>query len=160
MASLKGNYLLILHLEQDLQHLPVGRLGCFDFAAGYYLYVGSAFGSGGLAARIGYHQQPRKARPHWHIDYLRPHTRLIEAWAIATPLRLECLWCAKLTAIPDIQTPVRGFGASDTSCFTHLFYLPRRPRPPLLTHVLLHNLPLATTELPELMIEIHVFEDS
>lgn len=131
MTPLKGNYLLILHLEQDLQHLPIGRLGCFDFASGYYLYVGSAFGSGGLAARIGYHQQPRKARPHWHIDYLRPHTRLIEAWAVATPMRLECLWCAKLTAIPDIQTSVRGFGASDTSCLTHLFYLPRRPRPPL-----------------------------
>ncbi len=160
MASLKGNYLLILYLEQDLQHLRVGRLGHFDFASGYYLYVGSAFGSGGLAARIGYHQQPHKPRPHWHIDYLRPHTRLIEAWTVASPMHLESLWCARLTAIADIQTPVRGFGASDTGCFTHLFYLPCRPRPFLLTHILLHHLPLTTTELPEFTMEIHVFEDS
>jgi len=47
----------------------VGRLGRVRFPAGWYAYVGSAYGPGGLAARISRHLRPSKPS-HWHLDYL------------------------------------------------------------------------------------------
>ncbi|HHO76762.1 MAG TPA: DUF123 domain-containing protein [Deltaproteobacteria bacterium] len=35
--------------------IQVGKLGSFIFPAGHYAYIGSAFGSGGLHARIQRH---------------------------------------------------------------------------------------------------------
>jgi Uri superfamily endonuclease len=52
-----------------MKRLSVGRLGEFDLVPGFYAYVGSAFGLGGLRARIGHHPEST-AEPHWHIDYL------------------------------------------------------------------------------------------
>jgi Uri superfamily endonuclease len=43
----KGIYLLELKLNSD-SLIKVGKLGLFTFQNGYYYYVGSAFGSGGL----------------------------------------------------------------------------------------------------------------
>ena len=124
---MKGLYLLILRLDADLANLAVGRLGVYDFAAGYYLYVGSAFGAGGVAARLAYHERPVKARPTWHIDYLRPHTALTEAWCIGTSMHLEACWARHLAAMPEIRIPAPGFGASDSSFTSHLLYAGSRP---------------------------------
>ena len=68
-ANLTGSYILLLYLPLNIT-LTVGRLGTFDFPAGWYAYVGSAFGAGGLVGRIKHHLQPLE-NPHWHIDYLR-----------------------------------------------------------------------------------------
>ncbi len=38
-----------------MKRFEMGRLGRFDIIPGYYAYVGSAFGSGGLPARLGHH---------------------------------------------------------------------------------------------------------
>jgi Uri superfamily endonuclease len=99
----------------------VGALGEVRFAVGAYAYVGSAFGPGGLAARLARHHRTDKP-PHWHIDYLRPHVRLLETWQAAGPLRLECGWACALAAWPGASMPVRGFGASDCHCEAHLFH--------------------------------------
>ncbi len=155
----KGSYLLILHLPTDVPQLTIGRLGCFDFAAGYYLYVGNAFGSGGLPARLAYHQRRIKVNLHWHLDYLRPHTNLLEAWMIAGSPTLECTWCTALANTPDISIPVRQFGASDTHCASHLFYSITRPQPYLLSSVLIPGLMLVTLESAELQIEISLFDE-
>lgn len=153
---MKGSYILVLQLERPVAGLMIGRLGRFDFAAGYYLYIGSAQGPGGLAARLAHHQQRQKARPHWHIDYLRAVARLREAWLVVSPARLERPWCEALTAHPAVSAPVRGFGASDSNCATHLFYMPRGPHPSLLTGVILGAF---YDEPAELRIEIHSFDD-
>lgn len=153
---MKGSYLLVLQLGSPLTALQVGRLGRFDFAPGFYLYVGSAFGSGGLDARIAHHRRRHKPHPHWHVDYLRAHARLCEAWAVAAPLRLECVWCQALLVTPGVTVPVRGFGSRDTGCPAHLFYLPHAPRPSLLTGVILSAVDAST---PELRIEIHSFDE-
>jgi hypothetical protein len=50
----KGTYILIARVSQ-MKRLAIGSLGEFDIIAGFYAYVGSAFGSGGLRARIGHH---------------------------------------------------------------------------------------------------------
>ena len=64
----KGTYVLIARVSQ-MKRLRIGSLGEFDIVPGFYAYVGSAFGSGGLRARIGYHLEST-AEPHWHIDDL------------------------------------------------------------------------------------------
>jgi len=50
----KGTYILIARVSQ-MKRLAIGSLGEFDIIAGFYAFVGSAFGSGGLRARIGHH---------------------------------------------------------------------------------------------------------
>jgi len=64
-----GTYALILTSHQT-GPVRIGRLGTMQVRPGIYLYVGSAFGPGGLEAHLRHHVQPA-ARPHWHIDYLR-----------------------------------------------------------------------------------------
>lgn len=155
-STVKGSYILILQLVRPVLGLRVGRLGSYDFAAGYYLYVGSAHGSGGLAARLAYHQRPQKAHPHWHFDYLRAEGRLREAWTVAGPERLECVWCKALRNQPGLTMPVPGFGSRDTGCASHLFYSPRAPHPSLLTTVILGAVMGGPTV--EIQLEIHTFD--
>jgi hypothetical protein len=62
-----GTYVLILELTTR-KVIQVGALGRIKFTAGWYAYAGSAFGPGGLAARINRHLMSAK-KPHWHIDY-------------------------------------------------------------------------------------------
>ncbi len=122
-----GSYILVLELERPLIQCQVGKFGCFDFAAGFYLYVGSAFGSGGLRARLAHHARREKPRLHWHVDYLRREALLREAWTVVGPERLECVWCRALAAHPQLTIPVPRFGARDTGCAAHLFYTPEMP---------------------------------
>lgn len=154
---MKGSYILVLKVDQPIVGLRIGRLGCFDFAPGFYLYVGSAFGSGGLEARLAYHRRRQKARPHWHIDYLRAAARLYEAWTVSSPERLECRWCGALGQSPALRIPVLHFGSRDTGCPAHLFYTPSAPGSDLLTRIILgeplHRQPV------DMCIEIHRFDE-
>jgi Uri superfamily endonuclease len=115
-----GTYVLLLHLPADEQ-LTVGKLGTFNFPAGWYTYVGSAFGSGGLVGRLKYHMKPVK-KPHWHIDYLRQSARLVEIWLSPSTERREEEWVDLMLAIPGATIVVDNFGASDTDRESHLIY--------------------------------------
>src|ERR1035438_8832695 len=66
----------------------IGRLGALQLQSGFYFYVGSALGPGGVRARLAHHLKPSR-RPHWHIDYLRAHTRVEEIWYCLDTRRLE-----------------------------------------------------------------------
>ena len=120
VGKASGTYVLVLRLAEE-SYIAVGKLGEFRFPPGYHLYVGSAQGSGGLAARIGRHRRPRK-RLHWHIDYLLQYARLEDVWYIESPRRLECVVAEAIRALPDARVPAPGFGSSDCRCTTHLFY--------------------------------------
>ena len=72
--------------------------GNFDVKRGYYAYVGSAFGPGGLAARLKQHRSI-SANPHWHIDYLRRAAALVDSWISAEPDRTEHAWAEKLATL-------------------------------------------------------------
>ena len=115
-----GTYLLVVHLDREAE-IPVGRLGTFRFNAGYYCYVGSARGPGGVAARVRRHLKGAK-RPHWHVDYLLGEAVITEVWATPSSDRLECAWAHALLSLPRLTAPVRGFGSSDCRCAAHLFY--------------------------------------
>ena len=122
---LTGSYVLLLHLAES-QIITVGRLGTFDFPAGWYTYIGSAFGAGGLLGRIKHHLRPPKS-PHWHIDYLRQHAIVQEIWLSPDTERREEAWVDTMILIPGAVALIEGFGASDTTKETHLFYFDVRP---------------------------------
>ena len=132
-----GTYALLLKLDKQ-EKITVGKLGTFDFPVGYYLYVGSALGPGGLRARLARHRrgsksslQSRSSRTgkklHWHIDYLLQRAQLIEVWSVASEERLECRWGEVASRLAGAQVPVQGFGSSDCRCPAHLIYFSARP---------------------------------
>jgi Uri superfamily endonuclease len=132
-----GTYALRLFLP-EAQILAIGRLGVFRFPAGDYLYLGSAFGPGGLHARLERHLKPTK-RLHWHIDYLRPAVQVrqigyqtAQNGPASGPDRLECRWSQALLRLPGACTPVPGFGAGDcrAACPAHLVFSPPACLPP------------------------------
>lgn len=121
-----GTYALLLNLA-DAAAITIGRLGTFAFSAGWYVYVGSAFGPGGLAGRLNHHLHPA-LKPHWHIDYLRQQATLREIWLLADPEPFEHAWAAHLCARHDARLPAPRFGASDCRCPAHLFSFDARPQ--------------------------------
>jgi Uri superfamily endonuclease len=120
-----GSYVLIMRLPQRIA-LDVGRLGRFDFVAGWYAYAGSARGPGGLAARLSRHCRALKTL-HWHVDHLRAHAEPTTVWYTVGNQKRECVWARVLSELPDACVVAPGFGASDCRCATHLIRFPAPP---------------------------------
>ena len=123
-VSVHGTYLLLLECDRQAE-LSIGKLGHMMTQPGFYLYVGSAFGPGGIQARINHHAQIA-LRPHWHIDYLRTKARFAGAWCVYG-FRYEHEWAQALDESDDTVISLIGFGSSDCKCITHLFYMKLRP---------------------------------
>lgn len=115
-----GCYVLILQLSRA-RPITVGRSGKVLFPRGIYLYVGSAFGSGGLRSRVGRHLRG-DGRWHWHIDYLRSAADVHGCFYTVTDRPLECEWSQALAALSNATIPVPHFGSSDcrSGCRSHL----------------------------------------
>lgn len=112
--------LYILHFRFSSQsRIQIGRSGTFDFKHGDYAYAGSAFGPGGLAARLRRHlRTATQKRRHWHIDHLLEYASIQGvAWSTKERSR-ECNWAATLGSYGKRQP--YGFGASDCRCAGHL----------------------------------------
>jgi Uri superfamily endonuclease len=122
MKNVTGTYLLILY-SNYLGELNIGSLGILHLQPGYYFYTGSAFGPGGLRARLSHHLAPA-AKPHWHIDYLRKEVELNAIVYTCSPEKLEHKMAEYLGSLPDLSVPLPRFGASDCRCPAHLFYTP------------------------------------
>ncbi len=116
----KGTYIVILHLPEE-KKIEIGQLGKFRFTKGYYAYVGSAFGNGGLQQRISHHINGTE-KPHWHIDYLREHAEPVEIWFTESRNNQEHTWAKILTNMPGGNFFLNGFGSSDCKCVSHLYY--------------------------------------
>ncbi|HSK30229.1 MAG TPA: GIY-YIG nuclease family protein, partial [Candidatus Limnocylindria bacterium] len=96
-----------------------------DVVPGYYVYVGSAFGPGGVRARVL--RYCRKSKPkHWHIDYLREFLRPVGAWYSYDTERLEHRWAQAFGDMAGMSS-ISGFGCSDCKCDSRLFTVPGRP---------------------------------
>lgn len=128
-----GAYCLHICLSRRAE-IEVGRKGPQTFAAGLYLYVGSA--RRGLQARVDRHSrlaEQKGGRLHWHVDYLlvHPHSRLqgVKLYENGD----ECAISASLTE-KGFRTPIIGFGASDCTagCSSHLYYAGRRCKDPVI----------------------------
>jgi Uri superfamily endonuclease len=111
-----------------MKRLEIGRLGTYDIVPGFYAYVGSAFGAGGLRARIGRHLESTTT-PHWHIDYLLGVAEPVEVWYTRANQKLEHRWAELLEKASCFRAPIPRFGSSDyhRSRSSHLFFSKRRP---------------------------------
>ena len=118
----KGTYLLFLSNTKS-QKINIGKQGDFLFPSGLLVYVGSAFGSGGLRGRISHHLRVNR-KCHWHIDYLLQKMPVCQVLYTETPSRLEHEWAMLLERIPELNIPMKRFGASDCQCASHLFHIP------------------------------------
>jgi len=125
MRPAGGTYALVLFCPGD-ELVQIGKLGPVQLRRGFYIYVGSALGPGGVRARVAHHASASK-RPHWHIDYLRPHTRIDRVWYSHGRVRREHQWARFIRALKGASVPIAGFGSSDCRCATHLFFFARRP---------------------------------
>lgn len=124
----KGTYALILRLDHG-QRIQIGKLGTFEFPAGYFLYTGSALGPGGLAGRLGRHLALNhgSASCHWHIDYLRRRAPVTAIWFSQHETRREHDWAALAGRLAGGSFPAPRFGASDCRCDAHLFHFAQPP---------------------------------
>lgn len=126
-----GSYALMLQLDKA-KSLQVGRLGLVKLPAGIFIYLGSAWGPGGLRARLNRHIQGRGPL-RWHIDALRRQAKIIRVVTLSggadqpavqgpQARRIECVWSRALDALDGAFYPVPGFGSSDcqAGCFAHL----------------------------------------
>ncbi len=120
-----GTYVLVLKLS-DIAAVDIGRLGRFQFPGGWYAYVGSARGPGGLAARISRHLRSPKPL-HWHIDHLRAVAQPVEIWYAVGTRKRECLWAQVLADLSGASIPASRFGASDCGCLSHLIHFAALP---------------------------------
>jgi len=126
LPDCSGTYVLVLE-SCTFAELAIGRLGTLHLEPGCYLYVGSAFGPGGIAARVGRHAQTEKTA-RWHIDYLRERTRLVEVWYQCGDVHHEAQWAEVLAGMRGLRAPLAGFGASDGAPgASHLFFARRCP---------------------------------
>jgi Uri superfamily endonuclease len=122
-ASNTGVYCLIIKLLQRC-HIKIGCLGTFHFPAGFYVYVGSA--QNNLKRRIGRHlRQEKKIR--WHIDYLLRYGEVASVHTYAGGRDMECVLSHKIGNLKDASLPVKGFGSSDCSCYSHLYFFQDDP---------------------------------
>ena len=116
----KGAYLLVVELEGELER--------WGLKGGIYAYVGSAWGPGGLLARVKRHLTKSFERPKWHVDYLTSKGR---------PLAAFLFPCVKEEELYELvskhfKPAAEGFGSTDTKHKTHLFVFERSELPRLL----------------------------
>ena len=120
-SQLRGTYALLVNI-QSATALQVGRLGTVHLRQGYYVYVGSALGPGGLPGRVNRHLRTTEEKhPHWHIDALTALGVIEEVWWVESGKRQECDWASVLTKAGKLAAT--GFGASDCCCPGHLIWL-------------------------------------
>jgi len=122
--SAPGTYALVFE-SGSYCTIEVGGLGPVELRPGFYVYIGSALGPGGLKARIERHWRATK-RHHWHVDYLGDRLTARSAWYVAANSRQEHDWAMAIAACEGIE-PVPRFGASDCRCRSHLFFLAEAP---------------------------------
>jgi Uri superfamily endonuclease len=111
---LPGAYLLLIELREVI-FVWLPNKPSVTLAPGRYIYAGSAYGPGGLKARVSRHMRRAKAR-RWHIDQLTETGNVIGASVF--PGAIECDLVDMYSAL---STPIAGFGSTDCKrCHSHL----------------------------------------
>jgi Uri superfamily endonuclease len=115
-----GAYVLLIHLEGRLS-LDMPAFRGKSLSPGLYAYCGSAYGPGGIRARVSRHLRASKPM-RWHVDRLTAAGR-VERIGIRIGGR-ECDLAGELLA-RGVLAVLPGFGSSDCrTCPAHLLRLP------------------------------------
>lgn len=117
---MRGIYCLLISVKAD-STIKAGALGRMLFRKGTYCYVGSA--QNGLEVRVARHLSMKK-KLFWHIDYLladRKNAFVRSVFYKLAGKTSECETARQLTKAGGM--PISGFGCSDCSCHSHLFFL-------------------------------------
>ncbi len=115
-----GAYAILVGLSAP-SLLRIPRFAGLTLPSGRYAYCGSAYGPGGLRARIARHLRRRKVT-RWHVDGL---TQLGEIQGVS--VRVGGNECDLVVAFASCgaTVPLAGFGSSDCRrCHAHLLALP------------------------------------
>ncbi len=117
IPAFRGAYVLVLRLKKAI-HIELPRVASDQLMPGWYVYVGSARGRGGIRARVKRHFRCKKTA-HWHIDRLTVHA--VEMAALAVADGHECELVGKLLKSLRFKVAAAGFGSTDCSlCESHL----------------------------------------
>lgn len=115
-----GAYVLAIVLAKHLC-LNQSHFAGYTLAPGTYVYCGSAYGPGGIRARVARHL--RRDKPlRWHVDELTGGNRINQVG-----IRIGGRECDLVDEILSVggKSVLRGFGSSDCSrCPAHLLALP------------------------------------
>ena len=125
---MKGVYVLILKLDQE-SDIQIGKFAKLHFKKGFYLYTGSALGTGGFK-RVERHfniSTGKNPTRKWHIDYLLAKSKLLYAILLPTEDTIECKLARNLRKISGISI-IPGFGCTDCICETHLIRVEYEPK--------------------------------
>ena len=106
----KGTYVLIASVPR-VKRISLGQLGRFEIVPGFYAYVGSAFGAGGLCARIGHHLESTDA-PHWHLDYLLQVAKPVEVCYTTADPKIEHCWADLLENAAQFRISIPNTGSA------------------------------------------------
>jgi len=146
IKSEPGTYALIFRSHSKAR-VQVGRWGQIDLLPGYYIYVGSAFGPGGVQARVSRHFRHAKSI-HWHIDYLHEFLFPVGAWFSYEKNRLEHQW-AQVFSNMNGMSSIRDFGCSDCKCYSHFFQTSASPDLVLFSNIVGGKVESWSYELPD-----------
>lgn len=117
LPSSGGAYLIALLLSQPIT-LQLVKKEPRTLNPAWYIYCGSAYGSGGLASRIKRHFRHRKPI-HWHIDRLTVEAS--QLWTLCVEQGDECNLTTTLDQSKNFDHPIPGFGSTDCRlCKSHL----------------------------------------
>lgn len=116
-----GAYALIIHISSPF--IPsIAPPRDIELVPGSYLYAGSAYGRGGIRARVLRHLKRKKLR-HWHIDHLTCAFG-VDLVAVFEGGK-ECAIVGEALTWEGVTAPIPGFGSSDCrTCPSHLLKLP------------------------------------
>lgn len=111
-------YAVFFFMEED-RTLAIGKLGTYHFLKGRYIYIGSA--KKNILARVNRHLKVDKVF-RWHFDYLRPYGTITEVKSFDDKVG-ECELAECLKSRYLATYPMKKFGSSDCSCYSHLLFL-------------------------------------
>lgn len=113
----RGAYALVINLAGPLV-LEIPRYAGSRLPAGRYVYCGSAYGPGGIAARVRRHCRTDK-KLRWHVDHLTRTGTVVDVVPVVGGR--ECVLLAAALTTPGAHVPLHRFGSMDcTSCRAHL----------------------------------------
>jgi Uri superfamily endonuclease len=124
LPRIKGTYAVLFWCEVG-GAVKLGCAGMHTRPPGWHVYIGSAFGGGGVGARVSRHLR-KDAKVKWQIDMMKPFLTPHEIWYTLDSKKRECIWAHAMLEMPRVSYLPR-VGATDCDCRAHLFVFDEFP---------------------------------